>query len=51
VAERDELAVAQREIVRRVVEYVVAAPLRFEQQGEGGIALYLFSVDLLYVVV
>ena len=35
VAERDELAVAEREVVRRVIEHVVAAPLRFEQESEG----------------
>ena len=38
VAFGDELAIAQREIVGCVVEDVVATPLRFEQEREGGIA-------------
>ena len=49
MAERDELAVAKREIVRRVVEHVVAAPLRFEQKGEGGIAPDIDALDRVHL--
>ena len=49
VAERDELAVAEREVVRRVVEHVVAAPLRFEQEGEGGIAPDIDALDRVHL--
>ena len=49
VAERDELAVAEREIVRRVIEHVVAAPLRFEQEGEGGIAPDIDALDRVHL--
>ncbi len=45
VALGDELAVAQREIVGRVIEHVMAAPLRFEQQREGGIAPDIDALD------
>ena len=45
MAARDQFAVAEREIVRRVVEHVVAAPLRLEQQREGGIAPDIDALD------
>ena len=44
-----ELAVAEREIVRRVVEHVVAAPLRFEQEGEGRIAPDIDALDRVHL--
>ena len=49
VAERDDLAVAEREIVRRVVEHVVAAPLRFEQEREGRIAPDIDALDRVHL--
>ena len=49
VAERDQLAVAEREIVRRVVGHVVTAPLRFEQEGEGGIAPDIDALDRVHL--
>ena len=49
MAERDQSAVAEREIVRRVVEHVVAAPLRFEQEGEGGIAPDIDALDRVHL--
>ena len=49
MAERDQLAVAEREIVRRVIEHVVAAPLRLEQQGEGGIAPDIDALDRVHL--
>ena len=49
VALGDQTAVAQREIVRRVVEHVVPAPLRFEQQREGGIAPDIDALDRVHL--
>ena len=45
----DQLAVAQRKVVRRVVEHVVPAPLRFEQQREGGIAPDIDALDRVHL--
>ena len=49
VAFGDELAVAERKIVRRVVEHVVAAPLRFEQEREGQIAPDIDALDRVHL--
>ena len=48
-AARDQPAAEQREVGRRVVEELVAAPLRLEQQGEGGIAADVDAVDRVHL--
>ena len=45
VALGDQFAVAERQIVGRVIEHVMPAPLRFEQQREGGIAPDIDALD------
>ena len=49
VALRHELPVAQREIGGRVIEHVVPAPLRFEQEREGGIAPDIDALDRVHL--
>ena len=49
VALGDQLAVFEREIVGRVVEHVMAAPLRLEQQREGRIAPDIDALDRVHL--
>ena len=49
VALRHELAVAERKVGGRVVEHVMAAPLRFEQERESRIAPDIDALDRVHL--
>ena len=49
VAFGDQSAVPEREVGGRVIEHVVAAPLRLQQEREGGIAPNIDALDRVHL--